>query len=115
MPLPLPRIPYAEALARYGTDRPDTRFGMELRPAGAAAEGTGFKVFDSALESGGEVRGIPVPGAGGASRKELDRWTEWAKSAGARGLIWVKWASSGEISSSALAGTASSRIVVTYW
>ena len=100
--LPLPRMGFHESMERYGTDRPDTRFGMELRPAGDSAQGTGFQVFDSALEAGGEVRGIAVPGAGAASRKDLDRWTTWAKSAGARGLIWIKWAPTGEITSSAL-------------
>jgi aspartyl-tRNA synthetase len=102
IPLPLPRMGFHEAIERFGTDRPDTRFGMELRSAGGAAEGSGFQVFDHALEAGGAVRGIQVPGAGQASRKELDRWTGWAKSAGARGLVWVKWGASGEITSSAL-------------
>jgi aspartyl-tRNA synthetase len=100
--LPLPRMGFHEAMERYGTDRPDTRFGMELRPAGSAADGTGFQLFDNALEAGGVVRGIAVPGAGGVSRKDLDRWTSWAKSAGARGLIWIKWPTDGELSSSAL-------------
>ena len=59
---------YAEAVDRFGTDRPDTRFGLELRDAGSVAEGTGFKVFDNALATGGAVRGLAVPGAGGASR-----------------------------------------------
>ena len=86
---PFRRMPYAEAMDRYGVDRPDVRFGLELRDAGAAAEGTGFAVFDGALERGGAVRGIAVPGAADASRKQLDRWTAWARKAGAGGLIWI--------------------------
>jgi aspartyl-tRNA synthetase len=100
---PFRRMGYDEAMRRYGVDRPDTRFGLELQDAGAAAEGTGFKVFDAALEAGGAVRGIAVPGAAaGASRKVLDRWTERAKKAGAGGLIWIRLAADGGVGSSAL-------------
>jgi aspartyl-tRNA synthetase len=98
---PFPRMAYSEALERFGTDRPDTRFELELRDGGDAAVGSGFKVFDSALESGGAVRGIAVPGGGSASRKQLDRWTTWAREAGAKGLVWIKLAD-GAVSSSAL-------------
>jgi aspartyl-tRNA synthetase len=89
-PRPFPRMSYAEAMNHYGTDRPDRRFGMELRDTGEAARGTGFAVFDGALESGGVVRGIAVPGGAGASRKRIDRWTDWAREEGARGLVWIK-------------------------
>ena len=99
---PFPRMPYAEAMSRFGVDRPDARFGLELKDAGAHAEGTGFAVFDGALGSGGAVRGIAVPGAGGASRKQLDTWTAWAKDAGAKGLVWIKREASGAVTSSAL-------------
>jgi len=99
---PFPRMSYAEALDRFGTDRPDTRFALELKDLGAAAEGTGFKVFDGVLDKGGAIRGIAVPGAGATSRKNLDRWNEQAKKAGAGGLVWIKLAADGEVTSSAL-------------
>jgi len=99
---PFERMSYAEAMSRYGVDRPDARFGLELKDAGAPASGTGFAVFDGALGSGGAVRGIAVPGAGGASRKQLDTWTAWAKDAGAKGLVWIKREASGAVTSSAL-------------
>ena len=99
---PFPRMSYDESMRRFGVDRPDTRFGLELADLGDAAAGTGFAVFDAALGSGGAVRGIAVPGAGGTSRKQLDTWTSWAKDAGARGLVWIKREASGSVSSSAL-------------
>jgi aspartyl-tRNA synthetase len=98
---PFRRMGYDEAMERFGTDRPDTRFGVELRDAGAAAEGTGFQVFDRPLAAGGSVRGLAVPGAGSASRKQLDRWSECAKRAGAKGLVWIKLLD-GAVTSSAL-------------
>jgi aspartyl-tRNA synthetase len=102
VPVPFRRMSYDESMRRFGVDRPDTRFGLELKDAGPAASGTGFNVFDGALSSGGAVRGIAVPGAGGASRKDLDLWTGWAKDAGAKGLIWIKLEAAGAVSSSAL-------------
>jgi len=100
--LPFPRMPYDEAMRRFGVDRPDTRFGLELKDAGPSAEGTGFAVFDAALASGGAIRGIAVPGAGAASRKQLDLWTSWSKDAGAKGLVWIKRETGGAVLSSAL-------------
>ncbi|HEX5044276.1 MAG TPA: aspartate--tRNA ligase [Candidatus Polarisedimenticolaceae bacterium] len=94
---PFPRMAYAEAMDRFGCDRPDTRFGMELKDAAAAAKGRGFVPFESAPA----VRGIAVPGAGGASRKQLDTWTAWAKEAGAKGLVWIKLEEGGGIGSPA--------------
>jgi aspartyl-tRNA synthetase len=100
---PFRRMPYSEAMARFGVDRPDTRFGLELHDVGEAARGTGFQVFDGALEADGDVRGIAVPGAAeDASRKVLDGWTGIAKKAGARGLVWIKWNADGGIQSPAL-------------
>jgi len=99
---PFARMPYDEALRRFGVDRPDTRFGLELKDAGPSAEGTGFAVFDATLASGGAIRGIAVPGAGAASRKQLDLWTSWAKETGAKGLVWIKRDAGGAILSSAL-------------
>jgi len=101
-PAPFPRMAYDEAMRRFGVDRPDTRFGLELTDAGHDAQGTGFPVFDAAFGAGGTVRGIAVPGAGGASRKQLDTWTAWAKSAGTKGLVWIKREASGAVTSSAL-------------
>jgi aspartyl-tRNA synthetase len=99
---PFPRMPYDEAMRRFGVDRPDMRFDLELKDAGTSAEGTGFAVFDAALASGGAIRGIAVPGAGGASRKQLDAWTAWSKEAGAKGLVWIKREAGGGLLSSAL-------------
>ena len=88
--LPLPRITYDEAMARFGTDRPDTRFGLELVDLTAIAAGCGFKVFRSAADSGGTVRAINAKGCGSFTRKELDDLTEFAIQLGAKGLAWVK-------------------------
>jgi aspartyl-tRNA synthetase len=99
---PFPRMDFHESMRRFGTDRPDTRFGMELADAGPGAEGAGFPPFDEALGQGGAVRGIAVPGAGAASRKQLDRWTGWARDSGAGGLVWIKLAEDGMVTSSAL-------------
>ncbi len=99
---PLPRMAYSEAMDRFGTDRPDTRFAMELRDAAAEAAGSGFGAFESALSAAGAVRGIAVPGGGSASRKVLDRWTAWAREAGAKGLVWIKLEPGGTVTSSAL-------------
>jgi aspartyl-tRNA synthetase len=102
VPAPFPRMPYDEAMRRFGVDRPDTRFGLELHDAGPAGTGTGFPVFDAAIASGGAIRGLAVQGGGSASRKQLDVWTAWAKDAGAKGLVWIKHEGSGAILSSAL-------------
>jgi aspartyl-tRNA synthetase len=102
VPRPFRRMSYREAMERFGIDRPDTRYGLEIRDPGGTAEGTGFRVFDSALEKGGTVRGLAVPGGADASRKILDRWTEWARGAGASGLVWIKLDESGGVASPAL-------------
>ncbi len=99
---PFSRLSHREAVERFGTDRPDTRFGLELCDAGLAGPGTGFGIFDDALARGGAIRGIAVPGGGAASRKTLDAWSGWAKEAGAKGLVWVKIESSGALASPAL-------------
>jgi aspartyl-tRNA synthetase len=100
--LPLARMSYTEAMSRFGVDRPDTRFALELRDATELARESGFKVFDSAIEGGGKVQGIAVPGGGAASRKKLDTWAARARSAGAGGLVWIKLAEDGGIASPAL-------------
>jgi aspartyl-tRNA synthetase len=102
VPAPFPRMPYDESMRRFGVDRPDMRFGLELSDAGAAASASGFAVFDAAIASGGAVRGIAVPGGGSASRKQLDAWTVVAKETGAKGLVWIKREAGGAVTSSAL-------------
>jgi aspartyl-tRNA synthetase len=87
-PPPWPRMPYAEAMARFGSDRPDTRFGLEIADLGAALAGTEFKVFAGALASGGVVRGLNA-GAREVPRKDLDALTEHVKRYGAGGLVWA--------------------------
>ena len=83
---PVPRMTYAEAIARYGIDRPDLRFGMELVDLNDVFRGTGFAVFQKAIASGGAVRAIVVPGKADATRKDIDAWTALAKRKGAKGL-----------------------------
>jgi aspartyl-tRNA synthetase len=87
-PPPWPRMTFAEAVSRYGIDRPDTRFGLELHDLGSALHDTEFKVFAGALGSGGVVRGINA-GRRELARSELDGLTELAKQHGAKGLVWA--------------------------
>ena len=87
-PPPWPRMTFAEAVSRYGSDRPDPRFGFELRDVGEAVAGTEFTVFAGALADGGVVRGINA-GARDLPRSELDALTELAKQHGAKGLVWA--------------------------
>lgn len=89
--LPFPRMSWNEAMERFGIDRPDTRFGMELKNLSAWAAGVEFPAFRAAREKGGSVRGIVAPKGEGFSRKRIDELTEYAKSLGASGLIWVKF------------------------
>jgi len=85
---PFPRLTYRESLERYGTDKPDTRFGMEIQDLGRVFSATGFKAFAGVLESGGVVRGINGGGLG-LSRSGLDGLADIAKEAGAKGLAWL--------------------------
>jgi len=87
---PFPRMAYAEAIRRYGIDRPDLRFGVEIQDWTAAAAASGLGVFASVVKGGGVVRGLVVPGAGaGLSRKDLDGLVTEAQELGARGLVWA--------------------------
>jgi aspartyl-tRNA synthetase len=88
--LPFPRIGYDEAIGRYGSDKPDLRFGLELTDCSALFAGSEFQAFAQTVAGGGAVKGLRVPGAGGMSRKELDDLTADAKQAGAKGLVWIK-------------------------
>jgi aspartyl-tRNA synthetase len=85
---PWSRITYAEAIARFGSDRPDTRFGLELRDLGGTLRQSEFKVFSGALRSGGAVRGLNA-GPRELPRSELDALTEFARRHGAKGLVWA--------------------------
>lgn len=93
-PVPFPRLPYAEAIARYGTDKPDIRFGLELRELTDLFAGTDIKVFRDVIAGGGVVRGLVVPKAG-MSRKEIDDLTPLAVSFGAKGLAWFRMTAAG--------------------
>ncbi len=89
--LPFPRITYGEAMARFGTDRPDTRFSMEIRDLTGPAGASEFRVFRQGMDEGGVVKGITVKGGAAAfSRKDLDGLTETVNEWGAKGLVWVK-------------------------
>ncbi len=92
LPMPLPRLTYTEAMERYGSDKPDVRFGMELTDLGDAVADTEFVVFKSALEAGGAVRCITAKGAADKlTRKEIDKLTEFVRGIGAKGLAYVRW------------------------
>ena len=98
--VPWPRLTYQESMDRFGSDRPDLRFGMELVNITDLAEGSGFKIFEGAVEAGGEVRGINCVGCGHFSRREIDELTEMIKPFGAKGLAYLALQESGEPRSS---------------
>jgi aspartyl-tRNA synthetase len=87
--LPLPRMKWIDAMNRYGSDKPDTRFGMELCDVSEVVKGCGFGVFTSALEAGGSVRGINAKGQGAMPRKKIDALVDFAKGYGAKGLAYI--------------------------
>jgi aspartyl-tRNA synthetase len=89
---PFPRLSWAEARARYGTDKPDLRFGLELKDFSQCFRETKMKVFSTVLAGGGMVKGLSVPGGAGLSRKELDDMTAFVANFGAKGLAWIKLA-----------------------
>ncbi|OOE13740.1 aspartate--tRNA ligase [Fictibacillus arsenicus] len=91
IPKPFPRMTYKEAMDRYGSDKPDTRFGLELINVSDIVKQSGFKVFAAAVENGGEVKAINVKGkAADYSRKDIDGFTEFTARYGAKGLAWMK-------------------------
>ena len=97
---PFPKMTYDEAMERFGSDKPDTRFGFELKRLNETVKNCGFKVFTDALSSGGDVRGININGgADKFSRKDIDKLQEALKSYGAKGLVWIKL-ENGNVSSS---------------
>lgn len=98
--LPLPRITWQEAMDRYGSDKPDTRFGMELVDVSEVVKDCGFGVFTGALENGGSVRGLNVKGQGAMPRKKIDALVDMAKGSGAKGLAYLCIGEDGTIKSS---------------
>jgi aspartyl-tRNA synthetase len=86
---PFPRLTYAEAMERYGSDKPDTRFGMEIQDLGALFANSELRVFQDTLANGGRIKGIVVPGAGNYSRKQIDDLTAFARQQGAGGLVSI--------------------------
>ena len=100
IPVPFPRLTWEEAMERYGSDKPDTRFGFELKKLNEKVADCEFRVFTDALASGGDVRGICIDGGSDKfSRKDIDKLTEAAKSYGVKGLVWIR-VNDGEFSSS---------------
>ena len=92
IPIPLPRLTYKEAMERYGSDKPDTRFAMEITDLSDLVQNSGFGVFTSALEAGGSVRAITAKNAAKTlTRKEIDKLTEYVRGIGAKGLAFIRW------------------------
>jgi aspartyl-tRNA synthetase len=89
-PVPFPRMTYAEAVARYGSDRPDLRFDLEIADLSERLKESGFRAFQETVQSGGVVRGFAVPGAFEASRKQVDGWSEIARRSGAAGVLTLR-------------------------
>jgi len=98
IPVPFPRLSYDDAVSRYGTDRPDIRFGMEIVDIGSAAEACGFRVFEETVQKGGWVRGIKWEGAGKLTRKQVDGLTATVRERGAKGLVVVQKTEEGLLS-----------------
>ncbi len=93
IPLPLPKLTFADAMNRYGSDKPDTRFGFEIQDISETVKDIDFVVFKNALEEGGSVRAINVKGGAATyTRKEIDKLVEHAKGIGAKGLAYIRWA-----------------------
>jgi aspartyl-tRNA synthetase len=86
---PIPRITWHEAMGRYGSDKPDLRYGVELTDLTGYLRGTEFRVFSAAIMAGGYVGAVVMPGGAAQPRKELDAWQEWARARGAKGLAYV--------------------------
>lgn len=100
VPLPIQRMPWQEAMDRFGSDKPDLRFGMELQNVSEVVKGCEFEVFKNALENGGSVRGINAKGQGAMPRKKIDKLVDFAKDYGAKGLAYVAIQPDGTVKSS---------------
>ena len=98
--LPIPRMTWQEAMDRYGSDKPDTRFGMELTDVTEVVKDCEFVVFEGAIENGGTVRGINAKGQGGMARKKIDKLVDFAKGFGAKGLAYIAIQEDGNVKSS---------------
>ena len=98
--LPIPRMTWQEAMDRFGSDKPDTRFGMELQDVSDVVKDCEFVVFKGALENGGSVRGINAKGQGGMPRKKIDALVKFAKDYGAKGLAYIAIQEDGTVKSS---------------
>lgn len=93
VPMPLPRLTYNEAMERYGSDKPDTRYGMEITDISDIVSDSDFGVFTGAIENGGSVRAVCAKNAAKIyTRKEIDKLVEYSKGIGAKGLAWIRWA-----------------------
>jgi aspartyl-tRNA synthetase len=97
---PFPRMPYAEAIAKYGSDKPDLRCGLPIQDLREFFRESAFQTFRAIVQEGGTVRGLLVPGAGGYSRSEVDGIVDQAKALGAKGLIWARRLEDGAVTSS---------------
>lgn len=95
VPEAIPRMTWAEAMRRFGSDKPDLRFGLEIRDLTEALGETGFRGFQQAAAEGGVIRGFVVPGAAGASRRQVEGWAELARTFGAAGVLTLKWGEDG--------------------
>jgi aspartyl-tRNA synthetase len=95
VPTPFPRLTYDQAISRYGSDKPDLRYELELVDLREAFEGTEFRAFASVIESGGGIRGLRIPGGASFSRRELDDLITDAKGRGAAGLVWIAYEAEG--------------------
>jgi aspartyl-tRNA synthetase len=102
VPRPFPRMNYVEAMARFGSDKPDTRFGMEFADLSAALLDSGFAPFTQTLEKGGQVKAITLTKGASYSRKQIDDLTAFARDRGAAGLAWIKLSDANELTSSLL-------------
>jgi aspartyl-tRNA synthetase len=96
---PIPKMKFIDAMNRFGCDKPDMRFGLELQDLTAKAGGTGFKVFDDVLAKNGVIKGLGVEQAGDMSRAQIDKLVEIAKKGGAKGLVWIKGDVNGTLTS----------------
>ena len=97
VPSPFPRLTYAEAMERFGSDKPDMRYGLELHDLTALVRETEFQVFSRVIEEGGRIRGFVVPGGADIPRRGVDALTELAREAGASGLVWAQFSGEGPL------------------
>ena len=97
IPAQFPRFTYAEVLERYGSDKPDMRYGLELQDLTDLVRTSEFRVFTQAIEAGGRIRGFAVPGGADVARRGLDEYVDLARAAGASGLVWFQFAGEGPL------------------